>query len=247
MSEPRAMNTPVKWVAEVSHVREVSLLGTADRDFWKDRLTKENLVLVEKDGKAQLLIVSADMRFMGVRFQEVSFSVLVSGPNVGARRDAFFLVHAFNSCRLFAFWERVFFSTPYYHGDIHLSTAVPCSIQLIKGGHLALRAEMQIDVSSPGREPFCSGEEGWDGPIFLPGRRQGKDGQGKVFFGKLLGYTHRYPFLHTNDLLTIRPSQGNEVLQALVDSHFVAEEWVVREDALHAKSKTYKRSDVFAE
>jgi len=36
------------------------------------------------------------------------------------------------------------------------------------------------------------------------------------------------------------------VLQALVDSHFVAQEWIVRADARHAKSKTYKRSEVFA-
>jgi hypothetical protein len=239
------MNTPVKWVADLSQVREVSLLGTADLDFWKDRLLKEDLAPAENNGKAQLLIVAADMRFMGVRFQEVSVSVLVSGPKNDARRDACFLVHAFNSRRLAAFCERVFFSTPYSYGKIQLSPAVPCSIQLIRDGHVALRAAMHIDSSSPSREPSFRGEAGWDGPIFLPGRRQEKDGQGKLFFGKLTGHTLRYPFQPTNDVLTIWPSQGSDVLGALIDSHFAPQEWLVREAARHAKSKTYNRSEVF--
>jgi hypothetical protein len=236
------MNTPVKWVADLSQVREVSLLGTADLDYWKDRLMKEDLVPAENNGKAQLLIVAADMRFMGVRFQEVSFSVLVLPPK--NQRDACFLVHAFNSRRLAAFCERVFFSTPYSYGKIRLSTSVPCSIQLIRGGHVAMRAAMHGDSFPPSREPSFRGEESWDGPIFLPGRRQGKDGQGKLFFGKLTGHTLRYPFQPTKDVLTIWPSQGSEVLQTLIDSHFAPQEWFVRADARHAKSKTYRRSEV---
>src|SRR5262245_27736743 len=116
------MNPPIKWVAELAQVREVSLLGTADLAFWKDRLRKESLVPAEKDGKAQLLIVAADSKFMGFRFRELSFSVLVSRPEEGLPRAAAFLVHAFNSSRLFAFSERVFFSTPYRHGDVRVST-----------------------------------------------------------------------------------------------------------------------------
>ena len=34
----RIMPSPIKWVAERSHVRDVSLLETADLAFWKDRL-----------------------------------------------------------------------------------------------------------------------------------------------------------------------------------------------------------------
>ena len=65
------MKTPIKYLAEPKHVREVSLLGTADLDFWKARLEDEDLTPAERDGKAQLLIVAADMRFMGIRFGAV--------------------------------------------------------------------------------------------------------------------------------------------------------------------------------
>jgi hypothetical protein len=44
------MNPPRKWVAELSHVHEVSLLGTADLGYWTDYLKGDALVPVEKGG-----------------------------------------------------------------------------------------------------------------------------------------------------------------------------------------------------
>jgi hypothetical protein len=238
------MNTAVKWAAELAHVREVSLLGTADLAFWKDRLLKEDLLPAESDGQAQLLIVAADAKYKGVRFRELSFSVLVSWLEEGVRQDAAYLARAFNSCRLFAFCERVLFSTPYYHGDVCVSASFPASIRLVKKGEVIFQAEMGGDGSRLNREPSRRREDGWEGPIFLPENRRGKDRRGKWFFAQLRGNTRTYPFLHSKDSVTIRPSPDSEVLQALRDSHFVAKEWVVRENASHAKSKTYTRPAV---
>src|SRR5947207_14645228 len=109
----RMTDTSVKWAADLAHVREVSLRGTADLAFWQDRLAKEELAPAADDGHAHLLIIAADLKFIGVRFREVSFSVLVERRGEGTGSDAAFLVRAFNSCRFFAFSERVFFSTPY--------------------------------------------------------------------------------------------------------------------------------------
>jgi len=47
------MAMPVKWVAELSHVREVTQLGTADLPYWQDRLREEKLDPAERDGQAQ--------------------------------------------------------------------------------------------------------------------------------------------------------------------------------------------------
>src|SRR5690242_16264692 len=115
------MNTSVRYVAEVTRVREVSLLGSADPGLWRERLSKENLVPAEREGRAEILIVGASMRFLGIRFTEVSFSVLVSGHEGAAGDGGAFLVQAFNSSRLFAWCERVLFATPYLHGDCHIS------------------------------------------------------------------------------------------------------------------------------
>lgn len=235
------MNTPVKWVAELAHVREVSLLGTADLAFWKDRLWKDDLVPAERDGRAQVLIVAADARFWGVRFQELSFSVLVSRNEDGTRQDASYLIRAFNSCRLFASCERAFFSTPYYHGRVRLSVSFPASIQLVEAGKVVFQAGMNAEASTAGREPLRSGEDGWEGAVFLPEHRRGKGRQGNLFYARIRGHTQTYPFLPSKDSMTIRPSPDNDVLQALIDSRFVAEEWAIRADATHAKSKTYKK------
>ncbi|MBA3484329.1 MAG: hypothetical protein H0T51_21205 [Pirellulales bacterium] len=238
------MHTPVKWVAELAHVREVTLLGTADLPFWKNWLMKEQLLPYERDGKAQVLIVAAESKYMGVCFRELSFSVLVFREEEGILQDAAYLVRAFNSCRLFAFCERVFFSTPYYHGDVRISASFPVAVHLVKNGEVVFRAQMEADASGPGREPSRRGEDGWEGPIFLPKTWRGKGRRGKLFFARLQGDTKTYPFLPSKDSLTIKPSPDSEVLQALADSHFVAKEWAVREDATHARSKSYNRADV---
>jgi hypothetical protein len=46
------MNNPIKYIAEPKHVREVSLLATADLNYWADRLKVEDLTPAACDGKA---------------------------------------------------------------------------------------------------------------------------------------------------------------------------------------------------
>jgi hypothetical protein len=241
------MNTSVKWAAELAHVREVSLLGTADLAFWKERLQREELVPAERDGRAQLLIIAADSKYLAVRFRELSFCVLVGRPDEGPPQDAAYLSRAFNSCRLFAFCERMLFSTPYHHGDVRVSASLPASMHLVKKGEVVFAAEMGTDASGLSREPSRCGDERWEGPVFLPESRPGKAGQGKLFVARLRGYARTYPFLPGTDSVAIRPSSDSEVLQALRDSHFLAKDWIVREDATHAKSKTYTRGYLFPE
>lgn len=245
-----SMDTPVKYVAELSHVREVSLLGTANLAYWRDRLATESLTPADQDGNAQLLIVAAEMRFMGIRFRELSFSVVVSRQDGAAAREGMaggaYLVRAFNSRRFFAFCERAFFSTPYCHGDVRVATALPASIRLIQGGEAVFAAEMREDPSAPPREPPREpsriGEDGWEGPVFLPARGRTNDARGKWFFAKIQGQTHTYPFVHPADCLTIKPGRDGGILQALLDSQFTGTQWSIRQDATHAKSRTYPRT-----
>jgi hypothetical protein len=231
------MSPPVRWAAELVHVREVSLQGTADLTFWARRLAGEGLRPAERDGRAEVQVIAAEGRFWGVRFRELSFSVLVHPPREGAPQGAAYLVRAFNSVRFFAFCERAFFATPYLHGAVRLSAAVPASVQLVLGGEVVFAAEMGAGPRGPSRQ----GEEGWEGPVFLP-RRRGATGPGKLFWARLRGQTCAYPFLPA-DAVTIQPATAGEALQALRESQFVGREWVVREDATHAKSKTYPRPE----
>lgn len=217
-------------------MHEVSLLGTADMAFWQKRLQGEDLApAADEHGHAQLLIVAADMRFMGVRFCELSFSVLVE-PELHVGQQAAYLVGAFNSRRFFAWYERRVFATPYQHADVRVSATLPATIDVAAAGVPLFEARMQAGA---GRAPTRSGEAAWEGPIFLP-ERQG--GGRKMFFARLRGHTQAYPFLPPHDTLAITPGPGGEALQALLDSGFAASEWVIRADARHAKSNTYPRS-----
>jgi hypothetical protein len=236
---------PLKYVAELSHVREVSLLGAADLAFWTNMLKDEDLVLTENDSRAQILVTAADSTYLGMRFQEVSFSVLTDGDK-GKKIAGAYLLQAFNSSRFFAFCERTLFSTPYCHADISV-TCCPAFVQLIHAGEVVFRAAMTTHDSARSREPTRHGEDGWEGPVFLPRRRHYGRHDGKLFFAKIKGHTQVYPFLASQDSLLLRPSQRSDVIQALIDSHFACKEWVVREDATHAKSKTYARIKALAE
>lgn len=236
---PDIAGTPIRYIANLKHVKEVTLLGTADLGFWRDRLSEEGLAPIERGGKAQILIIAADMRFRGIRFRELSFSVLASRKDQGSKQDGAFLARAFNSCRWFAFCERWLFSTPYRHGEVQVSPSLPAFIQLARDGEALFRAEMDAETSAAGRRPSRSEEGGWEGPVFLPDRERGRAGRGRLFLARIAGPTLTYPFLPSRDMVTIRPSLGSEILQALADSGFAGKEWAIREDASHSRSKTF--------
>lgn len=103
------MNKPAKYVADCRHVKEVSLYGNADLGFWSQKLAKEGLVPLENNGKAQIIIIGGNMKYGGIEFTEVSFSVFIEPPS-RQENQSVFLVQAFNSSRLFSFCERAFFS-----------------------------------------------------------------------------------------------------------------------------------------
>ena len=97
-------------------------------------------------------------------------------------------------------------------------------------------------MSSVERPAIQAGDESWEGPVFLPPRGAANDS--RLFWGRLSGHTVAYPF-SGSDRFTIEVSAAGGVLQPLADSKFQPQEWVVRADATHGKSKTYRLTDVF--
>jgi hypothetical protein len=188
------------------------------------------------------MIVGAALKWMGIRFRELSVSVLVRAGTGDAQREGAYLLHAWSSSRFLAASERVFFSTPYTYGDVRVSASGPVSVQLTRGGEIAFRAEIRADRPGGGGGPSRAAEGGWSGPVYLPGNAAAATGGGgKLFFARAAGLTETRPFCPERDLLTIRPARDDGALAALVESRFVATEWAVRPDATHAKSKTYRR------
>jgi len=228
----------VKWAARLEHVCEASLLGTADLNYWIRQLEPEELVPTDEDGQAQIMIVGADSKFMGVPFREISFSVLVEPPDNRYGRQAAYMIQAFNSSRFFAFCERTLFSTPYSHGDVNISASHPVSMKLSGAAGCLFSAELQADK----REPLRCGEDGWEGRIYLPRKQQADNRQAKLFLARIRGETKMYSFQTTQDRVTIASSANTPALQALHESTFVPQQWAIRRDATHAKSKTYQRS-----
>jgi hypothetical protein len=174
----------MKYVAELEHVREITLAGDAD------------------DGP--MLVIGAAGAFHGIRFQELSISRVIG-------EERAFMIAAFNSRRFFAWCERVFFKTPYVYGDVRVG---PRS--------LSVPGVMRAEMREP-RTPSSVGRDGWHGEVHLPG--------GRCFVAKLEGMTERYRVIDSDRFELTHPALRT----------FVPREWIVRADARHAKSKTYRR------
>ncbi|MDB5351409.1 MAG: hypothetical protein JWN86_2656 [Planctomycetota bacterium] len=231
--------TTPKYVAVLPHVSEIALLGRADLGFWRDRMKPDRLVPEEFDGKARVLISAIESKFLGLTFREVCISVFARREDDGDGRQGIYLAAAFNTSRIFATMERAFFSTPYQRGEIELAVHLPGAIRLtgVSGG--SLRLAMSAAPVGKGRTPSRTGIEGWDGVVFLPGTGRDRNKVGKWFLARIGGQTQAYAFSPTDDVVAIEHATGLPSLRAITDSGFSGEEWTIREDSAHARTKTF--------
>ena len=220
-----------KYAADIDKVKEVTLHGTADLLFWEAVLEREGLFAYREADKAVLLLSAVAAKWKGVRFKECVVAVGVCSEEDGTSLDGYYLPQAFNGCRLLALSERVFFRTPYVFGTIHTENRLPAAMRLQEGREVLLHAEMSADERA---SPVRVYQE-WKGPIFLP------DNSGK-FFAVLAGETESYPFLPGADRCELKASSEYKIFQWLLESNFVGKMWSLRDNARHARSKTYPRA-----
>jgi hypothetical protein len=231
-------NKNIKWAAELCNVCDVSVRGLADLEFWTTYLGRYGLTPAERNGNAEIIIIGGAARFHGVAFRELSFAVILSTEQAANCQEAAFLLHSYNSCRFFAFCERVFFSTPYSHANVSLSHSLPASMMLEIAGKEVLRITMGSAELSVRQPTFC-GREDWDGAVYLPYDLNRKAKASKLFFSRVQGDARKFSFDESRDTSSIQPSASTDVLAKLVESRFTPYEWITRECSTHAKSKTY--------
>ncbi|MCB9133806.1 MAG: hypothetical protein H6636_00155 [Anaerolineales bacterium] len=216
----------LQFAAYIEHVKEVVLYGTADLAYWRELLTPERLFPYNDHGRAGILISVPQVVWKGARFNELSVSVAVSARADGQTADGFYLPHAFNSLRSFAFMERLFFHTPYDYAEVQVSERIPARFAVKHGAEMVCEGKMSGD-----RLPARAELEHFEGPVYLP--------RNKYFIARISGMTGFYPF-QTGDMLTLKASTHEKVFQQLLESNFTAGEWRIREDAVHGKSKTFR-------
>lgn len=224
---------PPKYVTIVHHVKEVSVHGRAELAYWQRYLAREGLRAHDDHGCAELVLIAAEMVWMGARFTELSVSVAVQGERPG-QRGGMYLVQAFNSSRAFAWFERALFQTPYHHARTRVSATPPVSFALEVDGAPVLSAT--LDASRP---PATCGPEAFSGPVYLPAALTHTPRAEKLFYAELSGETQIYPF-GPGDVTYLSPHSRTPVVGWLVESGFEGLAWHVRPDAVHKKSQTYR-------
>lgn len=226
----------VRYVARIDQVLEVSLRGTSDLSFWRGRLKHEGLTPVEEDGRAQLLVSATAAKYNGIRFRELCFLVAVTAQVAGDTVQGYYLMHAFNSVRLYAWIERTFFSCPYWPAEVAVAAQPQVSIAMREKGQDCFRATLATDIAATRVDA-----DGWQGPIFLPtGHRQ------QFFHAQLSGKTEVYPS-RPNDTFHIAPHPRWAIFAAIKEAGLIGQEWHIRRNAVHAKSQTLDRDRCTAE
>ena len=223
-SEPRKP----EYITTIAGVKETILFGVADLDFWRARLKSENLFPFNANGKVQILISGTQFVWSGIPTRELVISLPICTRADANTANAAYLVCAYNSSRMLAFAERAFFQTPYDWGKTEISERIPAFIDFADGTGAMFRAHM---VGTPAR--WRGEEELVEGAIYLPQSNN-------VFYARLGGYTETYAFAPT-DKIEIKASRQLPVFDWLAQSHFTPQEWRLRNNATHARSKTYKR------
>lgn len=224
----------IRYTAEITDVREVTLHGTADLAFWRTLLQPYRLLPASSDGAAQLVLSATALVWKGLAFRELIVTIATCTDRDQPQHDSFYLAHAFNSLRLLAWTERRFFQTPYTHADVYINTSQP-EMELWHRNRLLFKAQM-IGNQAPAAQRY----EAWNGPVFLPAHASGEP-SGRHFFVALSGEQTTYPFMAGADLIEIAPEGDQPVFQWLRESQFTPTEWRIRTSANHARSKTYRR------
>lgn len=225
-----------KYITTIHGVLEVTLAGAADAGYWRERLFGEQLYPFLVDGRAQLALGGTVLRWMGLRFRELTVSVGVSHSPAGESDDGWFLAAAFNSSALLSALERSMFKTPYVHAMLRVGSGDRPAIELRDAQGVRLAAHM-----NGAHAPLDQAESWWQGSIFLPRSTDGSR-RGRFFRARLGGQTSSYDWSQSSDSIVLaRPD--DPVSRMLADSRFEPLEWRIRNAATHARSATYTRAE----
>jgi hypothetical protein len=212
---------PQQYVTVVESVLEVSLRFEAQAGPWAALLQANDVPIVPQTERVQVILSGVQARFMGVRFRELSISVQLTEAD-------YYLAHAFNSVRPFAWAERQFFRTPYYHADIALSET---SITLRRAGQVMLDAAL-----SPGAKMTSEQGEVDLLKLYLPKALRKDASVSHYFDARLEGASQHFDIAGAD----YRVEQAGDVaaLKAFDASEPVLRDWFVRRQAKHSKSAT---------
>lgn len=225
----------IKNAAEINNVKEITLACKADINVWRDYLEIFGLVPMEFNGAAKIHISVTEMKFMKIRFREFVISVFVTGIHRNSGSEASFLLLAFNSNKFFAWSERNFFSTPYYHGWITFDNQNYSDAGVnAKSGNIISISKSKINS----RLPRFEGDDKWEGVVYLPNNLR-KEKNINWFYAAISGGTKKYDYSGKEDSLVLNNTGFDQVFHYLKKSNIAGSEWIIRNNAFHSKSKTY--------
>lgn len=228
--------TDIQYIATIRNVREVILLSSAASALWNSLPTPAGLNPILVSGRLSVMISATSARWMGLKFRELTISIACSQREAAETPHGYFLAQAFNSSALLAAMERRFFKTPYQKANIEIEADSNVTISLLEDEISLMASRKNLD-----RTGSVNSQEIWQGPIYLPQKGDQMRQSSQLFYACLGGFTQSFAFDHERDVMHIGQSRNQAIFQLLNESEFNAAEWRLRNDAIHARSRTYQR------
>lgn len=222
----------LEYVAEITNVKDFNLIGLADLVYWQNFLSREGLVPFNKNGKAEIIVTAQKLSWMGISFKEFVVAVTL-GNKQGTSRNGCYLVHAYNTSGLLAFYERVLFYSPYTEAKIDIQDS-PVSVDVSVDN----TSVFKLNVSN--NDYFLgANDEKYLLNIALPKKED--DPKERFFYAQITGLTKNYKYSTERDSFTLNPIKSTPVIKFLRESNFMPVTWAVRNNSSHGKSKTYEK------
>jgi len=225
----------LRYAVHPTRVEEITLFGTADLSFWRAYLEEEKLEPLVYRERARIMVMGASMTYLGLRYTEISFSVVIALAVGEKTKPAAFLLGAFNSSWLATWSERMLLGAPYRYAECTIASDPDASIALSSNGSEMFRAQMRRESDLAGRPFMASPDADWEGVVFLSGGRCCRKSAGRHFFARLAGNTVAYPF-SGRDVVRIADGGAAGLMRALNESGFSGEAWVTCSDAQHGQT-----------
>jgi hypothetical protein len=212
----------ISYTTIIEPVLEVSLIGDANFANWQPKLEAEGLDIRHHGDKIPVILSAVEATYMGMMFREFSISLAINDSH-------YFLAHAYNSNRFFAWVERRLFRTPYYHATV---TTTPHKVAIHQNQKMVFEAILPEDA------PITSQiDESFEWQIGLPKSLRKKYDVPHYFYARLEGQSHHYDSLSAHMIFS--PSPTSDIFALLQQSEFTIRDWLVRPHGRHSKSKTY--------
>ncbi|MGM0588912.1 MAG: hypothetical protein ACQETE_10880 [Bacteroidota bacterium] len=218
-------------------LQELVLVGSARSEYWEDILYPQNFAPRSKHGRVRLWLDFILGYWLRKPYFELRTLVEIELTKHERDEQGLYLVNALNSSRFLSFIERTMYNMPHQPADIAMQTHRPPAFQFREADTFILKGQLSNKPDKIREYEVYSEMRSWKGPVCLPDQHKGLQTDKRLFVSAFEGRTKIVPFSEHLDTFEMNEQSNHPLLLHLLNSGYRAEEWQIRPQATHRRTK----------